>query len=146
MDYILVSAMQEYIVLNKLVSYDIACQYCKNAEKRFGKHFPCCEVAMKNMRYHVPKLHGHGHSEDCRYVFSFDFSENVGRTHGERIEGGWSEGNLAGTATREMNPGHRHETLSAFYNEMNYQQTIRLGTSYNNFDVTQIGSYSYRIT
>ncbi|KLO03733.1 hypothetical protein SCHPADRAFT_812326, partial [Schizopora paradoxa] len=108
-------------------SYDIACQYSKNITSRFGKHFPSCEKAISNMRFHVPKLHGHGHSEDCRYEFSFDYASNVGRTHGERIESGWAEGNLAGPSTREMNAGHRHETLSCFYNEWNWQQTIRLG-------------------
>lgn len=83
---------------------------------------------MEHMRYHVPKLHGHGHSEDCRYQYAFDFAPNVGRTHGERIESGWAEGNIAGPSTREMNPGHRHETLSSFYNEWNYQQTLKLGS------------------
>ena len=118
--------MLDYMVLNKLVSYDIACQYCKKAQARFKLHFPSCEKAMAKIRYHIPKLHGHGHSESCRYEYSFDFANNVGRTHGERIEGGWSEGGLAGPSTREMNPGHRHETLCAFYNEWNYQQTIKL--------------------
>lgn len=116
---------EEYALID--LSYDIACQYCKKAPERFLVHFPECWMAIENMRFHVPKLHGHGHSEDCRYQFSFDFSSNVGRTHGERIESGWAEGNLAGPSTREMNPGHRHETLSAFYNEWNYQQMIKLG-------------------
>ncbi|KLO12124.1 hypothetical protein SCHPADRAFT_941460 [Schizopora paradoxa] len=109
-----------------VLSYDIACQYSKKALARFNTHFPDCKVAMENIRYHVPKLHGHGHSEDCRYQFSFDYADNVGRTHGERIESGWAEGNLAGPSTREMNPGHRHETLSIIYNEWNYQQIIKL--------------------
>ncbi len=75
----------------------------------------------------MPKLHGRGHSEDCRYLFSFDYASNVGRMHGECIKSGWAEGNMAGPGTREMNPGHCHETLSSFYNKWNYQQTIKLG-------------------
>lgn len=122
---------EEYELLD--VSYDIACQYCKKAASRFKKNFPCCEKAIQNARWHVPKLHGHGHSEDCRYMFSFDYASNVGCTHGERIESGWAEGNLAGPSTREMNPGHRHETLSSFYNEWNYQQTIKLGMALCSF-------------
>lgn len=82
---------------------------------------------MKRIRCYVPKLHGHGHSEDCRYQYSLDFAPKVGRTHGERIESGWAEGNLAGPSTREMNPGHRRETLNAYYNEWNYQQAYKLG-------------------
>ncbi|KLO04245.1 hypothetical protein SCHPADRAFT_801012, partial [Schizopora paradoxa] len=80
-------------------SYNIACQYSKNITSWFGKHFPSCEKAILNMRFHVPKLHGHGHSEDCRYEFLFDYTSNVGRTHGERIESGWAVGNLAGPST-----------------------------------------------
>lgn len=113
----------EHIVL----SYDISCQYCKKLAQRFRQHFPRLEKTIKRIRCFVPKLHGHGHSEDCRYRYSLDFAPNVGRTHGERIEGGWAEGNLAGPSTREMNPGHRHETLSAYYNESNYQQSYRMG-------------------
>ena len=109
-----------------VVSYDIACQYCKKIRERFGKHFPTFVKLVEKIGFHVPKLHGHAHDEDCRYRYSLDFAPKVGKTHGERIEGGWSEGNLTGTSTREMNPAHRREALSAFYNEWNFQQSYRL--------------------
>lgn len=129
-DFALRQALKGFENYTEIVcSYDIACQYHKKIQSRFDKHFPSCETAIANMRFHVPKLHGHGHSEDCRYEFSFDYASNVGRTHGERIESGWAEGNLAGPSTREMNAGHRHETLSCFYNEWNFQQIVKLGTS-----------------
>ena len=127
MDYIVLSTLIYAGIKFIVLSYDIACQYCKNAGRRFEEQFEDCKAAVLRCVFHVPKLHGQGHSDECRYEFSFDFAEHVGRTHGERIEGGWSEGNLAGTSTREMNPGHRHEALSAFYNEWNYQQTVKLG-------------------
>ncbi|KLO04261.1 hypothetical protein SCHPADRAFT_840849 [Schizopora paradoxa] len=126
-DFALRQALRRYEHYPNIVcSYDIACQYSKKVSSRFRTYFPECEETVSNIRFYVPKLHGHGHTEDCQYLFSLDYASNIGRTHGERIESGWAEGNQAGPSTREMNAGHRHETLSCYYNDWNFQLAIRL--------------------
>jgi hypothetical protein len=50
----------------------------------------------------------------------------MGRTDGERIEGGWSEAKQAGGMTKEMNSGHRHDTLTDFQNDWNWVKTQNL--------------------
>jgi len=78
---------------------------------------------IKLLDMYVPKLHGHGHVDNCKYVNTIDVQQHVGRTHGEHIESGWSRENAA----CEMTAGHRHEFLSDDFNEANYQQMIKLG-------------------
>ena len=79
---------------------------------------------IKLLDMYVPKLHGHGHIDNCKNAI--DVQQHVGRTHGERIESGWSRENAAGKASCEMTAGHRHEFLSDDFNEANYQQMIKI--------------------
>jgi hypothetical protein len=51
----------------------------------------------------------------------------MGRTDGERIEGTWGEAKQAGGMTKEMNAGHRHDTLNDFFNDWNWVKAQNLG-------------------
>jgi len=57
-----------------------------------------------------------------------NYTPGVGRTDGERIEGGWHEAKQAGGMTKEMNTGHRHDTLSDFQNHWNWIKATNIGT------------------
>ncbi len=63
MDYIFVCAMREYLVVNKLVSYDIACQWAGGLLERIAK-FPShiqIPIPEGSISYVIPKLHYGSH-------------------------------------------------------------------------------------
>ena len=128
-DFALRQALEGYNLYPHIVcTYDNSCQWTKKMESRFQKS-PFLRDRLntaKSIIYKNPKLHSHGHVDDCKYLNSIDYAENVGRTHGERIESGWSRGNQAGRATCEMTASRRREFLSDDFNEANYQQILKL--------------------
>ena len=82
------------------------------------------------MKLLVGKLHLRGHKEDCQYRFSLNYSDCCARTAGEAIEGSWRESKQAGASTQEMNPGHRHDTLTDFHNDWNFKKVLGLSTQF----------------
>ena len=113
-------------------SYDINCQYERNIGKRFDEHFSDLSDVVRNIRYWIPQLHIHGHNDDCQYRYSLSFAEGVGRTHGEGIETCWAEQNQTGGMVKEMNKGHRHDTLVDFSGDWNWLKIQQMGTFPNN--------------
>ena len=112
-----------------VLTYDIACQFCIKFKERFKKSFPILSDIANRIKFYVPKLHIHGHKDDCQYRWSLNFTRWTGRTDGERIESGWSEAKQAGGMTKEMNTGHRHDTLTDFQNDWNWIKAVKLSTS-----------------
>ena len=96
-----------YAVKYIMGTYDIACQYENKIEERFAKNFPDLVDVVSQIEFLVPKLHLHGHKDDCQYCYSLNFTDNAGRTHGEGIETGWAVRNEEGGSTKETNHGHR---------------------------------------
>ncbi len=93
-DFALRQALEEYKEYPLIkMCYDIACQYIKNLVPRFSKSFADFVSTVELMELFTPKLHAHGHTDNCRYQFALDFADHVGRTHGERIESCWAEAN-----------------------------------------------------
>ncbi|KAJ7479061.1 hypothetical protein FB451DRAFT_1031983 [Mycena latifolia] len=107
-----------------------ACRY--EDEARGGESTPseCCsqrEYACPQAALLVPKMHLQGHKDDCRYHWSLNWTKWMDRTDGERIEGNWAEAKQAGGMTKEMNAGHRHDTLNDFFNDWNWIKVQNLG-------------------
>ena len=75
----------------------------------------------------VPKFHAPAHKRECRYTFSLDYLEGTGRTDGEAVERTWSEQNGLALRTREMNEGHRHDTINDFHGHGNDRRTTTIG-------------------
>ena len=75
----------------------------------------------------VAKLHAPAHKRECRYTFSLDYLEGTGRTDGEAVERTWSEQNGLALRTREMNEGHRHDTINDFHGHGNDRRTTTIG-------------------
>ncbi|KAF9471253.1 hypothetical protein BDN70DRAFT_977471 [Pholiota conissans] len=114
-----------------LLSYDVACQYYVHLVKRFNVSFPDLLDIVKQIQLLVPKKHLDGHKDDCKYRFSFNYTQGTGRSHGEGIEQGWFETKQAGGSTRQMNHGHRHDTLNDFNNDWNWVKLQDLARSLN---------------
>lgn len=75
---------------------------------------------VKKMRGAIPKLHIKNHVEACQYRWAFNFLPYSGETVGEMIEGSHSEQNGAAASTKEMNAGHRHDSLDGIINYWNW--------------------------
>ncbi|KAF8963730.1 hypothetical protein BDZ97DRAFT_1637389, partial [Flammula alnicola] len=103
-----------------LVTYDVACQYFIHLKSRFLLSFAALAPLIDIVNMLVPKKHLDGHKEDCRYRFSLNYTKGSGRSHGEGVEVSWSESKQAGASTRQMNHGHRHDTLNDLHNDWNW--------------------------
>jgi hypothetical protein len=114
-------------MIDHVGSYDCACQYWVNAVERFEKHFPDVVHLVKRMRWAIPALHVQGHLEDCIYLFGTAYLPSVGHFHGETAEHYWPEANQLGPQTRQMNRGHRQDTLIDHHNDWNWKKIVSLG-------------------
>ncbi|KAH8102763.1 hypothetical protein DFH11DRAFT_1735402 [Phellopilus nigrolimitatus] len=112
-----------------LVTYDIACQWNKKLTARVREYPHELQAAFFNMLVHyaVPKFHLKGHGEVCQSPYSLNLLRHSARTDGEGIERGWSHINPIATATREMGPGFRHDTIDDHWSAWNWRKIIGLG-------------------
>jgi Kyakuja-Dileera-Zisupton transposase len=127
-DYALSGALKGCEKIQRIcLSYDVACGYLVHAVDRFRKHFPDQLSLLQSILFLIPKAHLVGHQELCQLLYSFNYTDEVGRTHGEVVEQGWWKGNENAASTREMSPGHRHDTLNDQHSAMNLDKIIGLG-------------------
>ncbi|KAJ8688876.1 hypothetical protein PTI98_012954 [Pleurotus ostreatus] len=130
MDYCLTSLLRHHDPkLNKLVSYDIVCQWSKHVLERLQKLPPLVrlKIASNAIRFAIPKLHIHGHTQFCQRTYSLNYLPGVGRTDGEGIERPWANIGATSTSTRAMGPGARIETLNDHWSHWNWQKIIGMG-------------------
>ena len=127
MDYLVFSTLLG-LVLYLLISYDIACQWHKNLQRRMAL-LPSrlqVDLATANIQYAIPKKHIRVHGPD-HSQFSLNFKKRVGRTYGEGIEGHWFNMNPVSLSAREMGPDLRHETMNDHWGSWNWQKVIGFG-------------------
>ncbi|KAI0643898.1 hypothetical protein C8Q79DRAFT_1002434 [Trametes meyenii] len=126
MDYLLVSTLLGVFVLFLVISYDIACQYCRNFEARLERNFPADKRPdLEEVKNHIA-VHGPHHSQ-----FSLNFADKVARTYGEGVELSWSHLNPVSVSTREMALATRHEVLNDHMGSWNWQKTIGFAAHFN---------------
>ncbi|KAJ7213665.1 hypothetical protein C8J57DRAFT_1029924, partial [Mycena rebaudengoi] len=115
--------------IDRIVSYDSACQYSVNIVERFEKFFPDLLPFVEKMRWSVPALHVQGHQEGCLYAYSTAYMVGVGHFHGETAEHYWPELNQIGTQVRQMNGGHRQDVIINNHNDWNYKKTAKIAVA-----------------
>lgn len=113
--------------VDEVTTYDIACEYFIHLEERFEANFPDLVPLIKRMRWGVPSLHVQGHQDSCTYLFGTSYMECVGHFHGETAEQYWSEANQLGPHVRQMNNGHRQDTMINHHGDWNYKKTMHIG-------------------
>ncbi|KAJ7828326.1 hypothetical protein B0H13DRAFT_2373260 [Mycena leptocephala] len=113
--------------VDEVTTYDIACEYTIYAEQRFQQHFPDVAEKVKKMRWGVPALHVQGHQDSCIYMFGTAYLSCIGHFHGKTAEQYWPEANQLGPHVRQMNNGHRQDTMIDHQNDWNYQKLADLG-------------------
>ena len=90
-----------------LISYDIACQWYKNLQKRLAMYSISSSFLLSTLLYwHVviPKFHLRGHGKICQLKFNMNFTKGAGRMTGEMIESGWAQSGPIAISTRENEP------------------------------------------
>jgi len=110
-----------------MISYDIWCQYSVNLAKQILKQFPGMMDVLFRIHGTIPKMHINNHIASCKAQWAFNYLPYSGETWGENIEGGWAEQNQSAGSTKEMNDGHRHDTLDDFWGYWNWTKTHRMG-------------------
>ncbi|KAI1783076.1 hypothetical protein LXA43DRAFT_977289 [Ganoderma leucocontextum] len=126
MDYVFACAMQDFLTLNKLVSYDIACQWWKGLQDHLAEFPPHLRIPVpdSSISYVVPKLHYTSHKPEGHSPFSLNFRLGSGRLDGEGIEHRW--------CTRVMGPGARQGVLEDQLNYSNWRKMVELPTTLRN--------------
>jgi hypothetical protein len=111
--------------VDRVTSYDAACQYSVNVVKRFEDFFPDLAPIVKWMRWAVPALQIQGHQEECMYGFATCYMTAMGHFHGESAEYYWPELNQIGTQVCQMSGGHRQDVISINHNDWNFKKTVK---------------------
>jgi hypothetical protein len=119
--------LKNVTVPNVVISYDIACKWSVHHLERTVKHHPDLDVGRFQISYLIPKFHLPGHGASCQTDYSFNYAKGAGRTHGETVEQGWSNSNLAALSTREMGPGARHLALDDNWSGWNWKKILNMG-------------------
>ncbi|KAK7016199.1 hypothetical protein VNI00_018964 [Paramarasmius palmivorus] len=116
-------------LLKRVLSYDIACQYCKKFFTRMRSLPEEAAVEMDDEKWSfvVPKLHIRGHERPCQETYALHLHPGAGQTDGEGIERLWAEVGPVGISTREMGPGHRRDTLDDHQGARNWRKICGLG-------------------
>ncbi|KAG6848173.1 hypothetical protein H0H93_002703 [Arthromyces matolae] len=105
-----------------LLSYDIWCHYHVNLVKRFRERFPTLAGVVSRVRGTIPKMHVVNYVLMCMLLYGFNYLPFSGETWGENIEGGWAEQNQSAGSTKEMNDGHRHDSLDDMFGYWNWMK------------------------
>ncbi|KAK7014754.1 hypothetical protein VNI00_019289 [Paramarasmius palmivorus] len=116
-------------LLKRVLSYDIACQYCKKFFDRMQLLPDGASITIDECKWSfvVPKLHIRGHERPCQERFALHLHPGAGQTDGEGIERLWAEMGPVGVSTREMGPGHRRDTLDDHQGARNWRKICGLG-------------------
>jgi hypothetical protein len=110
------------------ISYDSACSYSVNVKTRFAENLPSHHTAISKVRWVIDSLHVNDHVEKCMYIFSTNYQIGMGHFHGVGNEQFFAENNQMGPQTQQMNPGSRHDKLTAHFEDWNEKKLARLGT------------------
>ncbi|KDR65131.1 hypothetical protein GALMADRAFT_148963 [Galerina marginata CBS 339.88] len=123
---------------DRLSSYDIVCGYCINVEDRFATNFPDEAAFVNNTRWLIPLVHVHNHKDSCTYLYSSAYIDGAGHFHGETAEMTWIELNQLAPQTRQMNNGHRHDTMIDHHSYWNWVKTSNMAaTLYNEVNLAK---------
>lgn len=127
-DYALDGALQcTEAIKRKVLAYDIGCQYTVNLRSRFEEQFPKTDVS--GLEVLIGKMHVQAHIDSCQWRFSLNYTKGVGRMDGEAVERWWSEANQIAGSTKQMNPGHRDDTLDDCIRDWNRRKVQGQGVN-----------------
>lgn len=117
--------------IDKVATYDIACEYYAKLKERFRACPDLLDVAdiIDRIRWGIPALHVTGHKSDCMYMFGTAYMDCVGHFHGETAEAYWPSANKLGGHARQANNGHRQDMLIDNANDWNWKKIVNIRES-----------------
>ncbi|KAJ7711700.1 hypothetical protein B0H16DRAFT_1744912 [Mycena metata] len=117
--------------IDKVATYDIACEYYAKLKERFRACPDLLDVAdiIDRIRWGIPALHVTGHKSDCMYMFGTAYMDCVGHFHGETAEAYWPSANKLGGHARQANNGHRQDMLIDNANDWNWKKIVNIHVS-----------------
>jgi hypothetical protein len=136
----MLSGLQQWMnLIFHISAYDINCQYRIHFWERLTviiKQF--CQNSVSAFRsiqnFTIPttwagicKFHELAHKLSCCLQYSFHCLLGGGQTDGEAMERIWAAMIFLGLRTQEMSPGHRHDTINYYHNDMNWRKTYGIG-------------------
>ncbi|KAI9056786.1 hypothetical protein FKP32DRAFT_1615644 [Trametes sanguinea] len=126
MDYLFVSAMRDYLIVNKIVSYDIACQWSKHLLERIANFPPHLQLDIPegSLTYVIPKLHYNSHIREGHSPYSLNYRRGCGRNDGEGIERRWWDIQPIASSTKVMGPGQRQGVLEDHWGYANWRKRV----------------------
>ncbi|KZV59848.1 hypothetical protein PENSPDRAFT_537814, partial [Peniophora sp. CONT] len=131
MDFVFGCALGFLRCASVAASYDIACQWSVNLEKRLSRvpgGNALSAGAAKFVKFAVPKFHLYGHKVACQVRWSFLWLVGAAATDGEGCERIWSGANPAASSLREMGPGSMQDTMDDMCGAWNWQKTCGIAT------------------
>ncbi|KAJ6467656.1 hypothetical protein C8R47DRAFT_1056068 [Mycena vitilis] len=112
--------------VDEILSYDAMCQYSAYIEERFAvDEYKDLLPIIKRMRFSIPFLHVQGHQDGCMYRYSTAYMLATTHFHGETAEHYWPKLNQIGPQTRQMNGGHRQDTVINHHSHWNYTKMAK---------------------
>lgn len=134
MDYFFFSHLRHRGALPGIVcvSYDIACQWERNAFNR-AAIYPSNPMAGEGEQkiewtFRVPKFHLAAHVGPCQITHNFNFTRRVARLEGEAPERLWVPLDKLAASTMQMGPGTRRDVVDDEFGDWNWTKTVHLCT------------------
>ncbi|KAJ7035477.1 hypothetical protein C8F04DRAFT_1182381 [Mycena alexandri] len=126
MDFIVMSSLAGFDLMELTISYDIACQWQKNLRTRITKlpvdMRPDFDAFM--LQCGLPVWHASSHEQECTNTNSLSFLQGVGKSDGEGIERLWAELNAFAYHTKNMGVGHRADTIEDKIDYHNFTKNL----------------------
>ncbi|KAJ7094831.1 hypothetical protein C8R44DRAFT_749409 [Mycena epipterygia] len=126
MDYVLLSALAGFNLMELTISYDIACQWKKN----FGEHIAKLPLELQ-MEFNdivlecgLPVWHVLAHEDYCVTLNSLNYITGVGRSDGEGVERLWAFLNSCSYQSKEMGLWNRADTIEDTLDCHNFQKNL----------------------
>ncbi|KAJ7574082.1 hypothetical protein C8J56DRAFT_1126634 [Mycena floridula] len=128
MDYIFFSSILGCALALVFLTYDIACQYGINLEKRnallpLKLHHDFEKTEIKTA---LPVWHGDVHILDCRSKNLVQYQDGAGKLDGEAPECFWSKTNGISYAMKEMGEGTRNDAIEDRLGCHNHRKNVNL--------------------
>ncbi|KAJ7115651.1 hypothetical protein C8R43DRAFT_1138108 [Mycena crocata] len=126
MDYILMSALAGFDLMELTVSYDVACQWRKRLAERLEKLPEDMRLDIEHILFQcgLPVWHASSHEADCTNRNSLSFKPGVAKSDGEGIERLWAQLNACAFHTKTMGIGNRADTIEDKIDYLNFMKNI----------------------
>ena len=110
-----------------LITYDVACQWCKNFLARVDKSPGLFLPDDLEVVPAVGKFHLSAHKASCFSRFSLMFLKGAGHIDGEILETLWASFNKISPSARSMTLAHHQELYDDHMRDSNWKKLVGIG-------------------